>query len=995
MDFERAKFEIIQKSTKKFQRITNETRDAILKDIETFNFSKMIDEVVKNILEGKFEPKDITSMMVVISELHQIYAAFTPKYLAELGKILNESIAETTKGGFKNDEEEEKKMNRRKVLTSLAIENYLYGIDSSFSVIKNIFSSIVSPKTSKEQFFTEFPMLVFIMKTYGFFLFKIKSRKLKDYLEKNKLEEEFNFETPHNDKINKAFAEKLKEFYSKKILLYLEQEHTKLNELEEKNLESAGMNNNPNANLIQKLSSINTNDSNTTTNNTNANIANNNQDSENNNNDNSNKDKDKDKDSNNTVDIAQYTKTRNNYIKYIALINSFAHAMNFDVPELASEKTYRYENQKKAETKYEKINKYDPYSDEKEYKFYTVPISTKLYEPVSTKPDDGYEHSKKLDNLIEETIKCDTKETIDSISEKYLFIPKKICQTSKRLYIFEKIIKDERCNLENIKYFARLFNNISPVYKDLLDELTNFLTSNFHDWKPKKIYESNNNTNINTGALFALCLKDVRFISELVKFGAFPIKNVFDLIDDLLDDFKFKSIECLCQILDNCGRYIYLNKASQDKFSSILDRIKKMAHNNLVHDDRAFRLITNSISICKPQEKTLRKKVKKRSDEEEYLRFLMNNCLNHEENNIKKVAALIRRFDWNKDENIIFKVILKYLLSNNEDKISNCCRMLFLIKNYHQKFFFNLINVILEEIRIGLERNDFNDNQHKLILSIIVGNFYVNKIMNSSLVFYVLYMIITFNPQWSMGVKELMIDNPLDSPFDTFRIQMILKILDICGKKLVLAKNKENLNKFIEFFQMYILSKQYLSIEVENKIIDCFDKLGGYTIYNDFGAALKNSSVYEGLGQEIDEELRQYEEKEAEKNKIIEKEEKEKEKEKEKKDNKKLSEDMNEFKRDEDNEDIKVMDFDEELKKIISESLTKVQGASMTNAVINPLLDVKKKELNKNPPAGKMRLFTKNGNKIVITEIKKEVKKEKEEEEEEEENDDDYDEDDD
>ena len=970
MDFERAKFEIIQKSTKKFQRITSETKDAILKDIETFNFSKMIDEVVKNIIEGKFEPKDISSMMLVISELHQIYAAFTPKYLEELKRVLNESVVDTSKG-FKNDEEEEKKMNRRKVLTSLAIETYLYGIDSSFNLIKNILSSIVSPKNTKEQFFTEFPMLVFVMKTYGFFLFKIKSKKFKEYIEKNNLEKEFDIETPHPDKINKTFFEKLKEFYSKKILLYLEQEHTKLNELEEKNFENAGLNNNTNANLIQK---INSNDPNNNTNN-NTNKDNSNQNNENSN-DNTNKD------SNNTVDIAQYTKMRNNYIKYIDLINKFANAMNFEVPELASEKTLRYENQKKAETKLEKINKYDPFSDEKEYKFYTVPISTKLYDTIYTKPDDGYEYSKKLDNLIEETLKCDTKETIDSICEKYLSNTKLIGQTSKRLYIFEKILKDDRCNLENIKYFSRLYNNISPVFKDLLTDLTNFLIDNFNQWKPKMIYEVNKDANVNTGALFALCLKDIRFVSEMVKFGAFPIKNVFDIIKDLLDDFKFKSIECLCQLLDNCGRYIYLNKVSQERFGQILDTIKKMAHNNLMHDDRAFRLITNSISICKPQEKTLIKKVKKRSVEEEYLRFLMNNCLNSDENSIKKVAALIRRFDWNKNENIIFKVILKYLLSSNEDKISNCCRMLFLMKNYHQRFFFNLINVILEEVRIGLERNDFNDNQHKLILAVIIGNFYLNKIINTELVFYILSMIITFNPQWSIGVKELVIDNPLDSPFDTFRIQMILKILDICGKKLNSPKNKDNLNKFIEFLQMYILSKQYLSIEVENKIIACFEKLGGYTIFNDFSSALKNSSIYEGLGHEIDEELKVFEEKEEEKNKIIEK------KEEEKKGNKKASEDMNEFKRDEDNEDIKEMNFDDELQKIISESLTKVQGASMSNAVINPLLDVKKKELNKNPPAGKMRLFTKSGNKIVITEIKKEVKKEKKEEEEEEDEDD-------
>ena len=966
MDFERAKFEIIQKSTKKFQRITNETKDAILKDIETFNFSKMIDEVVKNIIEGKFEPKDITSMMVVISELHQIYAAFTPKFLEELKKVLKESYIETSKG-FKNDEEEEKKMNRRKVLTSLAIETYLYGIDNSFNSIKNILSLIVSPKNTKEQFFTEFPMLVFIMKTYGFWLFKIKSKKFKEYIEKNNLVEDFNIETPHSDNLNKVFVEKLKEFYTKKILLYLEQEHKKLNELEEKNFENAG-NNNPNANIIQKLNNTNATDTNNSNSNTNQNSENNNE--------NSSKD--------NTVDIASYTKCRNNYIKYIDLINKFANTMNFDVPELASEKTLRYENQKKAETRLEKINKYDPFSDEKEYKFYTIPISTKIYEPLNTKPDDGNKIPKKLDSLIEDMLKCDTKETIDSISNSLLYNAKIITQKSKRAYFFEKILKDDRCNLENIKYFARLYSNISPIIKDLSSELTEFLIDRFNEYKPKKIYESNNNTTVNTGALFALCLKDVRFISEMVKFGNFPIKNVFDIIKDLLDDFNFKSIECLCQLLDNCGRYIYLNKASQERFGQILDTIKKMAHNNLTHDDRAFKIKTYSISICKPQEKTLIKKVKKRSIEEEYLRFLMNNCLNSEESNIKKVACLIRRFDWNKDENIIFKVILKYLLSTNEDKISNCCRMLYLLKNHHQKFFFNLINVILEEVRIGLERNDFNDNQHKLILSIIIGNFYLNKIINAELVFYILYMIVTFNPQWSMGVKELIIDNPLDSPFDTFRIQMILKILDICGKKLSNSKNKdnrENLNKFIEFLQMYILSKQYLSIEVENKIIACFDKLGGYTIYNDFSSALKNSSVYEGLGKEIDEELRQFEEKEDEKNKSVEK------KEEKKKGDKKLSEDMNEFKRDEDDEDIKIMNFDDELKKIISESLTKVQGASMSNSVINPLLDVKKKELNKNPPAGRMRLFTKNGNKIVITEVKKEVKKEGDEEEEEEDED--------
>ena len=59
--------------------------------------------------------------------------------------------------------------------------------------------------------------------------------------------------------------EKSKEFYSKKILLYLEQEHKKLNELEEKNFENAVLNN-PKVNIIQKLNNTNATDTNNSNN---------------------------------------------------------------------------------------------------------------------------------------------------------------------------------------------------------------------------------------------------------------------------------------------------------------------------------------------------------------------------------------------------------------------------------------------------------------------------------------------------------------------------------------------------------------------------------------------------------------------------------------------------------------------------------------------------------------------------------------------------------
>ena len=89
MSFERAKFAVIQKSSKKFQRITQETKYSILKDIETFHFSRMTDELLKIILEGKFKSKYINTMKILISELHQIYEQFTQKFLKNLKKNIN------------------------------------------------------------------------------------------------------------------------------------------------------------------------------------------------------------------------------------------------------------------------------------------------------------------------------------------------------------------------------------------------------------------------------------------------------------------------------------------------------------------------------------------------------------------------------------------------------------------------------------------------------------------------------------------------------------------------------------------------------------------------------------------------------------------------------------------------------------------------------------------------------------------------------------------
>lgn len=265
----------------------------------------------------------------------------------------------------------------------------------------------------------------------------------------------------------------------------------------------------------------------------------------------------------------------------------------------------------------------------------------------------------------------------------------------------------------------------------------------------------------------------------------------------------------------------------------------------------------NCILICKPLENTMKKKVKVRPIEEEYIRFLIFQMLNKD--SVKKVAVILRRLCWETHENLIFKVIYKYLSKANENQIKYAASLLSLLKPFRQSIVVNLLNVFLEELRICLERNDFYDNQHKILICMILSHFYREKLFNSDIIFYVLYMILTYNPEWNIGRRELLADNPLDDVNDTIRIQMVVIILEIAGSILNMGTKKDRLIEFMHFLQIYVLSKLFLPLDVENRVTNCIENLFGdknVHIYNDFTEALKDSKKFKGFNYEIDEDIK-------------------------------------------------------------------------------------------------------------------------------------------
>ncbi len=87
------------------------------------------------------------------------------------------------------------------------------------------------------------------------------------------------------------------------------------------------------------------------------------------------------------------------------------------------------------------------------------------------------------------------------------------------------------------------------------------------------------------------------------------------------------------------------------------------------------------------------------------------------------------------------------------------------------------------------------------------------------------------------------------------------------------------------------------------------------------------------------------------------------------------SEDPDFKRKKENNKVLANMNIDEEIQKIISDSLIKAKTSSKTNIIINPLQDIKKKELNKASEHNKLKLITKQSstNKTIIKEIDRNI----------------------
>ncbi|GMY08688.1 regulator of nonsense transcripts UPF2 isoform X1 [Fagus crenata] len=403
-----------------------------------------------------------------------------------------------------------------------------------------------------------------------------------------------------------------------------------------------------------------------------------------------------------------------------------------------------------------------------------------------------------LDALVQRLPGCVSRDLIDQLTVEFCYLNSK----SNRKKLVRALFNVPRTSLELLPYYSRMVATLSTCMKDVSSMLLQMLEEEFNFLINKK-----DQMNIETK------IRNIRFIGELCKFKIAPAGLVFSCLKACLDDFTHHNIDVACNLLETCGRFLYRSPETTIRMANMLEILMRLKNvKNL--DPRHSTLVENAYYLCKPPERSARVS-KVRPPLHQYVRKLLFSDL--DKTTIEHVLRQLRKLPWSECEPYLLKCFMK-VHKGKYGQIHLLASLTAGLSRYHDEFAVAVVDEVLEEIRLGLELNDYGMQQRRIAHMRFLGELYNYEHVDSSVIFETLYLILAFGH----GTPE---QDALDPPEDCFRIRMICTLLDTCGHYFDRGSSKRKLDRFLVHFQRYILSKGALPLDIEFDLQDLFAEL--------------------------------------------------------------------------------------------------------------------------------------------------------------------------
>ncbi|MCJ1418254.1 hypothetical protein MMC32_004601 [Xylographa parallela] len=439
-------------------------------------------------------------------------------------------------------------------------------------------------------------------------------------------------------------------------------------------------------------------------------------------------------------------------------------------------------------------------------------IQVKAAQETSHIPDTAEEQSTaianktvgaQVDSLLARLPDLQSKEAVDQAAMDFCFLNSK----ASRNRLIKAVQEVPKGRTDLLPLYSRLVATLGKYLPDVSHGLVSYLDEEFRSLQRRK--QKDFLGQVRTG--------NIRYLAELTKFGVVPEHVIFHCLRVSIDDFSRMNIEIIGNLLENCGRYLLRNSDTAPRMKSFLETLqRKKAAQHLGQQERM--IIENAMYYVSPPERAAIQQ-KERTPVDLFVRKIV--YLDMNKRTYTKVLKSIRKLHWEEPE--VVELLEKIFSKPGKVKYSNIHLLAMVVAalyRYHQDFVVTIIDILLEQITLGLEQNDFKFNQRRIAEVKYLGELYNYKMLDSPVIFDTMYRIVTFaHPNGTPTPGRF---NPLDMPDDFFRIRLICNILDTCGICFDRGAAKKKLDFFLTFFQYYIYTKDSLPMDIDFIIQDTY-----------------------------------------------------------------------------------------------------------------------------------------------------------------------------
>ena len=286
----------------------------------------------------------------------------------------------------------------------------------------------------------------------------------------------------------------------------------------------------------------------------------------------------------------------------------------------------------------EEVKKKKPDADEQVGKKIDPAELAEAAKPADTTADDqsvaiaNKTIGAQVDALLSRLPELTTKETIDQTAIDFCYLNSK----ASRNRLVKALTDVPKGRGDLLPCWARLVATLGQYMSDIPKGLVDYLDAEFRSLQRRKEKEF----------LGQVRLSNIRYLAELTKFGIVPEHVVFHCLKVSLDDFSRMNIEIICNLLENCGRYLLRNPETSPRMSTFLETLQRKK--SVQHIGQAERmLIENAVYYVDPPQRPAIEQ-KERTPMELFIRKLIYFDLT--KRNYSKVLRQIRRLHWEEKE---------------------------------------------------------------------------------------------------------------------------------------------------------------------------------------------------------------------------------------------------------------------------------------------------------------------------------------------------------